>query len=41
MQDEIHEFDTFSEGYRIIHTKNLRLSGAESNYFCEHKILGN
>lgn len=39
MQDEIHEFDTFSEGYRIIHTKNLRLSGAESNYFCEHKIL--
>lgn len=39
MQDKIQEFDTFSEEYRVIHTKNLRFSGAESDYFCEHKIL--
>jgi ubiquinone/menaquinone biosynthesis C-methylase UbiE len=39
MSDKIHEFDTFSEDYRIIHNKNLRFSGAESDYFCEHKIL--
>jgi len=39
MQDKIHDFDVFSEEYRAIHTKNLKLSGAESEYFCEHKIL--
>ena len=39
MRGNIHEFDAFSDEYRIIHTKNLRLSGAESDYFCEHKIL--
>ena len=39
MHDKTHEFDAFSEEYRIVHTKNLRLSGAESDYFCEHKIL--
>lgn len=39
MQDKTHEFDAFSEEYRIIHSKNIRLSGAESDYFCEYKIL--
>ena len=39
MKDQIQEFDAFSEEYRIIHTKNIRLSGAESDYFFEHKIL--
>jgi ubiquinone/menaquinone biosynthesis C-methylase UbiE len=39
MNDKIEEFDAFSDEYRTIHTKNLRLSGAQSDYFCEHKIL--
>lgn len=39
MQDNIQEFDEFSEEYRSIHNRNLRFSGAESGYFSEHKIL--
>jgi ubiquinone/menaquinone biosynthesis C-methylase UbiE len=39
MNDKLQKFDAFSDEYRIILTKNLRLSGAESDYFCEHKIL--
>jgi ubiquinone/menaquinone biosynthesis C-methylase UbiE len=38
-QSKINDFDAFSEEYRIIHTKNLKISGADSDYFCEHKIL--
>jgi len=39
MNDTKQEFDAFSGEYRTLHTKNLKLSGAESSYFCEHKIL--
>jgi SAM-dependent methyltransferase len=33
------EFDAFAYDYRRIHTANVRLSGVDSGYFCEHKIL--
>jgi len=32
------EFDQFAEDYREIHSKNLRLSGSDSEFFCEYKI---
>lgn len=32
------EFDRFATDYRRIHSDNVRISGVESAYFCEHKI---
>ena len=39
MIKKFENFDHFSKKYREIHDKNLRLSGANSDYFCEYKIL--
>ncbi len=33
------DFDEFATGYRELHTQNIKLSGADSFYFAEHKIL--
>ncbi|CAN5725225.1 class I SAM-dependent methyltransferase [soil metagenome] len=33
------DFDEFATNYRSIHTENLKLSGADSLYFAQHKIL--
>jgi ubiquinone/menaquinone biosynthesis C-methylase UbiE len=32
------DFDPFAEGYRDIHTKNIKISGADSLYFAEMKV---
>ncbi len=38
--NESAEFDRFADNYREVHTKNVRgLSGADSNYFSEYKII--
>ncbi|HNV96870.1 MAG TPA: class I SAM-dependent methyltransferase [bacterium] len=34
-----NEFDLFAKDYRKIHNENLKISGANSNYFTEYKIL--
>jgi len=39
METNPGEFDAFAKEYRRIHSDNIRLSGAESDYFCEFKIL--
>jgi ubiquinone/menaquinone biosynthesis C-methylase UbiE len=33
------DFDEFADDYRAIHSQNVQLSGADSYYFAEHKIL--
>lgn len=33
------EFDSFASDYRSIHSDNIKFSGVESEYFCEHKII--
>lgn len=33
------EFDKYAKNYRSIHTDNVKLSGADSFYFAEHKVL--
>ncbi len=33
------DFDDFANDYRGIHSENIKLSGADSLYFAEHKIL--
>lgn len=33
------DFDGFANGYRDIHSQNIKLSGADSLYFAEYKIL--
>ena len=35
---DFENFDHFSLKYRKIHDKNLKISGANSDYFCEYKI---
>ena len=32
------DFDGFADEYRVIHTQNLKLSGADSFYFAEMKV---
>ena len=32
------QFDEFASDYREVHTKNIRISGADSNYFAEMKV---
>ena len=32
------EFDEFSDDYRQIHNKNIKVSGADSEYFSEYKV---
>jgi ubiquinone/menaquinone biosynthesis C-methylase UbiE len=32
-------FDEFAKDYRSIHTANVKISGADSFYFAEHKVL--
>jgi len=32
------QFDDFASDYREVHTKNIRISGADSNYFAEMKV---
>lgn len=32
------DFDHFSSEYRQIHDQNLKISGENSDYFCEHKV---
>ena len=36
----MNEFDKFADNYREVHSKNLRLSGSDSECFCEYKIHG-
>ena len=39
-ENELVDFDEFAEDYREIHTKNVQsLSGADSDYFSEYKIV--
>jgi len=33
------DFDEYAKDYRSIHTKNLKISGADSFYFAEQKVL--
>jgi ubiquinone/menaquinone biosynthesis C-methylase UbiE len=33
------DFDGFADDYRAIHSQNVQLSGADSYYFAEHKVL--
>ena len=33
------DFDHFSTEYRQIHNQNLKISGVDSDYFCEHKVI--
>ena len=33
------DFDGFADNYRAIHSQNVQLSGADSYYFAEHKIV--
>jgi len=33
------DFDGFADDYRSIHSQNVQLSGADSYYFAEHKIV--
>lgn len=33
------DFDNVAKNYRAIHTANIKLSGADSFYFAEHKVL--
>ena len=33
------DFDGFADDYRAIHSQNVQLSGADSYYFAEHKIV--
>lgn len=33
------DFDGYAKSYRAVHTANVRLSGADSFYFAEHKVL--
>jgi len=33
------DFDDFAKDYRTIHSENVKISGADSLYFAEHKIL--
>jgi ubiquinone/menaquinone biosynthesis C-methylase UbiE len=34
----VAEFDHYVKNYRDIHNKNIKRSGADSDYFCEYKI---
>jgi SAM-dependent methyltransferase len=38
MDEKHREFDQFARDYREIHSLNVKISGADSSYFCEHKI---
>jgi len=33
------DFDDFAKDYREIHTKTMQISGADSDYFAEHKMI--
>jgi SAM-dependent methyltransferase len=33
------EFDQYAMNYRDIHNQNIKRSGADSDYFCEYKII--
>lgn len=32
------QFDQFAEDYRLVHTENIKISGADSHYFAEMKV---
>ena len=36
---QFDNFDQFATDYRQIHNDNIKLSGADSDYFCEFKVL--
>jgi ubiquinone/menaquinone biosynthesis C-methylase UbiE len=36
---QFDDFDGFANGYRALHTENIKLSGADSFYFAENKVL--
>lgn len=38
MRQNQNNFDDFSTDYREIHSKNIRISGKNSDYFSEHKV---
>lgn len=33
------DFDEYAHDYRAIHTRNIKLTGATSDYYAEHKVL--
>lgn len=39
MKREFDDFDEFAKDYRSIHDKSVEISGADSDYFSEYKIL--
>jgi len=38
MNEPIREFDQFASDYRAVHTESMKLTGAESEYYCEFKV---
>jgi len=38
-QRQFDNFDEFAEEYREIHNKAIKISGADSNYFSEYKVV--
>lgn len=38
-QRTFDNFDEFANDYRSVHTANVKISGADSFYFAEHKVL--
>lgn len=39
IEKDIDSFDNFAKNYRKIHDDNIKLSGADSKYFAEHKVI--
>jgi ubiquinone/menaquinone biosynthesis C-methylase UbiE len=39
MARQFDNFDQFAQDYRDIHNENIKISGADSEYFAEYKIL--
>jgi ubiquinone/menaquinone biosynthesis C-methylase UbiE len=37
-QRKFDQFDEFAEEYRLVHTENIKISGADSHYFAEMKV---
>jgi ubiquinone/menaquinone biosynthesis C-methylase UbiE len=38
-QKKFDDFDGFADNYREIHNESLKISGTDSDYFSEHKII--
>lgn len=39
MKKDFDNFDEFAKNYREIHNENIKVSGADSSYFAEHKVV--